>query len=121
MCNAHYLRKRTFEASNHGVAWDPRIVVKPGRPRTPYNAETVRKGLAGVAGGWNPKLSKERVFAARDFGPVPSTLPHVASQSRYGKGLSKGYCNIRQAKNDRAEAGRLSDHLGAKAYSTSTH
>jgi len=75
--------------------------------------------LAGRKGGWNPKLSKERVFAARDFGYAPSALPTVAAASRFGRGLSKTRCTIRQAKADRVEAGRLEDHLG-DGYSIGT-
>ena len=52
LCNRDYLRKRTFEASNHGVAWDPREAVKRGRPAKPYSADTVRKALAS---GNHPK------------------------------------------------------------------
>src|SRR3954468_15361398 len=76
-CGTHYQRHRRLSKRFPGWPTDELYaeVVKPakrGRPRTPYNADTVRKALAGRKGGWNPKLSKERVFAARDFGYVPS-------------------------------------------------
>ena len=69
LCVRDYQRKRTFEASNHGVAWDPREAVKRGRPGKPYSPEAVRKVLAG---GKPPKCLR-----------MASGTPTLATKHKY--------------------------------------